>query len=339
VGAQLVVLLACLHRAPEPAAAEPAPERISHVARSHYLSARMHLERGQLEEAARDYKRAILFDDDDPQLYLELGALRLLQGDAEAALEWFEEAVTLGGGPEAGVARAMALFELGRLAEAEQARSELEPGPARAALTLTLGHPREALTEADPQDIALLAEAAERGGLCGPALSRAAPVSLEQLDRGAELARGCGDLVREGAWLALLQAGGLDVDERVAANGCQQKALAEEDPGQAAGLLATCTSTSDPRVFRLLLAAGQAEPSTPMEHAEVACMAEDWDSVDSLADESARGLALRGRAALGRGELERAENLLNRSLEMSPADTEVVAWAARARYQRAALEL
>lgn len=306
------------------------------MARSHYLNARMHLERGQLDEAARDYKRAILFDDADPQLYLELGALRLAQGDAEAALEWFDEAVSLGGGPEARVARAMALFELGRLAEAEQARSELEPGPGRAALTLTLGHPREALAEADPQDIDLLADAAARGGLCGPALSKAVPVSLDQLDRGAALARDCGDLAREGAWLARLQAADLDVDARIAANACEQDALSEEDPGRAAGLLAACTSTADPRVFRLRLAAGEGvEPTTSLERAEVARVAEDWASVDALADESPRGVALRGRAALGRGELERAENLLNRSLEMAPTDTEVMAWATQARYQRA----
>ncbi len=139
----MIWLLACLHRgAPVEPAPRPTSAPISHVARAHYLAAHVHIARGNLEAAASSYKRAVLFDDDAPRLYLELGQLRLLQGDPEAALAWLDEAIALGADAPAHLSRAQALFELGRLDEAENIWKGTPPSPERAPLSLQLGYPR-----------------------------------------------------------------------------------------------------------------------------------------------------------------------------------------------------
>jgi tetratricopeptide (TPR) repeat protein len=99
----LWLVLACVKPVALPAAAStgavsssPAAPGISHVAREHVLRAHMHQERGELEQAAASWKRAVLFDPDSPGLYLELGEVREQLGELEAARAWYEEAAVRG---------------------------------------------------------------------------------------------------------------------------------------------------------------------------------------------------------------------------------------------------
>lgn len=299
--------------------AEPRVEVISHVARAHYVEARLHRERGDADQAARSYKRAILFDDDSPQLYLELGTLYVDNRDPDIGMAWLEEAVALGGGDEAKAAQGLALFALGRLDEAVALWAELPPSPARASLSLELGELRAAIDEADPGDIALLAEAAERGGLCGPALERARPQTPMAREEAAQLAMDCQDPARA-----------LDWGHPEAA--CLVQALEEDAPG-ALGLMEVC-DLPKAWVFRWRLQAGlEVDAESELERAEEAAHDGDWDMVMLHADDSARGLALQGQAWCVAGVPEAALPLLNRSLEMAPADPQVMAWAEQARYQ------
>ena len=344
-----LLLLACLHRGPPPAPAAREPQPVSHVARAHYLAARAHLERGDLEKAAQSYKRAVLFDDDSPRLYLELGELRLLQGDAEAAEAWLEEAVALGGGDPARVALALAWFELGRLAEAEAAWSSLPPSPHRAELSLRLGHMREAIAEAAPNDLELLTQAAHAGALCGPALDRAVPQRIEEVQAMVELAMACGDPLRARPLLdglderGLASAAALQASDAALARPLPETApcalrapsLREDDLEQALGLLQGCADFTDEQKQELaftwtLAAGGDVEPRTPQQQAELAAVEGDWARVAALADGSARGLGLRGRASLEAGDRENARRQLRRSLEMAPGDAQVKAWLALA---------
>ena len=299
-------------------------EVISHVARAHYLEARLHRERGDADQAARSYKRAILFDDDSPQLYLELGTLYVDNRDPELGLTWLEEAVALGAGDEARAAMGLALFTLGRLDEAVALWAELPPSPVRATLSLELGELRAAIAEADPGDIALLADAAERGDLCGPALDRAHPQTPLATEQAARLAMRCEDPVRALDW------GHPDA-------ACQVLAL-EEDAEGALGLMDVC-DLPEAWVFRWRLQAGhEVLPSTDLETAEVWAHQENWEMAQRTADDSARGLALQGRGWCLAGAPDRALPLLTRSLEMAPADPQVMAWAEQARYQSADCE-
>ena len=92
----MILLLACVRPAPEPAPVEATEVRYNHVARAHYIRANIHREEGELNKAADEYKRAILFDPHAAVLYLELSEVRAELGEADAARAYLEEAAALG---------------------------------------------------------------------------------------------------------------------------------------------------------------------------------------------------------------------------------------------------
>ncbi|MCP4807795.1 MAG: tetratricopeptide repeat protein [Proteobacteria bacterium] len=60
------------------------------------MLARIHLENGDLDQAAAAYKLAILHDPTAARLYLELAQVRAQQGEPDLARSYLEEAAQLG---------------------------------------------------------------------------------------------------------------------------------------------------------------------------------------------------------------------------------------------------